>query len=475
MTDSPETLQLDNVPMTGYSAGIVQDGGNTYLEIYGELIIDWGMEGFGGPNYSVSTDSFSYTVSGRYGDIPETSSAGTPLYYTKDGIYFSKTLYFSGWKGNVFFTSGGSYSAGEKVLLSSSPSTYQGPTQGDPICYLAGSKVATPTGHKNIEDIHVGDCVKTYTQQHEVTEDQEVIWIGCSNVCVNKNLPDHRAGYPVRVLKDAFSENVPFKDLLVTPEHGIYLEGKFIPARMLVNNATIFFDKSIESYKYYHIETNKHSIIKVDGVFSETYLDTGNRRSFVSKENIIPFSSKNQSWEQDAAAPIGNERDFVEPIFHKLLERAKKLNVPVEQKHVNLTFDPSLHIVLRNGEKIFPSYEINGKFSFVLPENVSEISIVSKSSRPCDTVGPFLNQRNYLGVAIGDIFYFEDKSARKITQHLTTPNLPGWYNLEWEDTRWTRGNATLSLGERTPDSQGLLIIQVKAAGPYIEQNYKKFA
>ncbi|GBQ60811.1 hypothetical protein [Acidomonas methanolica] len=39
--------------------------------------------------------------------------------------------------------------------------------------------------------------------------------------------------------------------------------------------------------------------------------------------------------------------------------------------------------------------------------------------------------------------------------------------LEWEDTRWTSGDALLPLGTRQPDSVAILTIQIKAGGPYL--------
>ncbi|WP_035367102.1 Hint domain-containing protein, partial [Acetobacter pasteurianus] len=68
--------------------------------------------------------------------------------------------------------------------------------------------------------------------------------------------------------------------MLITAEHCLFFEGKFVPVRMLVNGVSIFYDKSITSYDYYHVETDQHSVITADGMLTESYLDTGNRRAF---------------------------------------------------------------------------------------------------------------------------------------------------------------------------------------------------
>ncbi|OAZ70812.1 hypothetical protein SRCM100623_02163 [Acetobacter pasteurianus] len=71
------------------------------------------------------------------------------------------------------------------------------------------------------------------------------------------------------MLKDAIADGVPYKDMLITAEHCLFFEGKFVPVRMLVNGVSIFYDKSITSYDYYHVETDQHSVITADGMLTE--------------------------------------------------------------------------------------------------------------------------------------------------------------------------------------------------------------
>lgn len=475
MSNSQDTISLDNVPMQGYVAEInVDSSGAIVATIFYQYRVNGGFLGDQSGPFLVSTGSYMYNINGRFPSTNNIGYAGIPLYYSNDGIYFSGEVTnppgtsMGFYNQHIFFTTG-YYNYGQKVVLSESSSAYHGPTQGDPICYLAGSKVETLHGLKNIEDIEIGEKILTYNKEGKVLREEKIIWCGYNTVFVKKNFPDDRAGYPVRILKDAISKNIPFKDFLVTPEHGIFLKGKFVPARMLVNGASMFFDKSIEKYSYYHIETERHAIIKVDGVFSETYLDTGNRKSFYSKGNITPFLLKNKTWQDDGAAPIGNERDFVEPIFHQLAVRAREMKLSKRENEIKTNNYPNIHLKLEDGTVIFPKYEINGYYSFVIPPKISTVYIVSKVSRPSDVIGPFVNQRNYLGIAIGDIYFFEGKKTNKLTQHVMSQHLAGWYNLEWNDTRWTRGKARLDLGARDTTTLGLLCLQVKAAGPYVDE------
>lgn len=341
-------------------------------------------------------------------------------------------------------------------------------------CYLSGVQIQTEAGLKNIEDISPGDNVITWLSNLVDSQPRQVIWCGHGNVVVNENLPDDMAGWPVRICKNAITDNVPCKDMLVTGEHGLFLNGKFVPARMLVNGMSIIFDKSIKEYTYYHIETQHHAIIKADGMWSETYLDVGgNRLGFELGENVIPLN-RNLRWEENGAALIAYERDFVEPLFRSLAKRAIDLGYKEIAISPELTNEHNLHLLTNNGERIEPSKEWNGHISFVIPAGITDVTIMSRRSRPSDVIGPFENQRNTLGVAIGNIYLFDQYGHKLITEHLTKQDLHGWYNLEWEDTRWTRGKAYLPLGERDASRSALLILHVKAAGPYLVKSFSQY-
>ena len=107
---------------------------------------------------------------------------------------------------------------------------------------------------------------------------QPVIWIGSHSVAVSKNADAD--AYPVRIHADAFAAGAPGRDLLVTAEHCIHVDGKLIPVRMLVNERSIVVDRSITRFAYFHVELAKHSILVAEGLETESYLDTGNRTNF---------------------------------------------------------------------------------------------------------------------------------------------------------------------------------------------------
>ncbi|GCD60847.1 hypothetical protein NBRC3280_3419 [Acetobacter pasteurianus NBRC 3280] len=146
--------------------------------------------------------------------------------------------------------------------------------------------IRTCAGEVAIENIQIGDEIITFDGHSGGQTVRPVVWVGKAHAIVRPGLPDDEAGYPVRVIKDAIADGVPYKDMLITSEHCLFFEGRFVPVRMLVNGSTIFYDKSITFYDYYHVETDQHSVIIADGMLTESYLDTGNRRAFRQKSKV---------------------------------------------------------------------------------------------------------------------------------------------------------------------------------------------
>ena len=357
---------------------------------------------------------------------------------------------------------------GSNLYISASPTdTINGHQYNDAtiVCFLPGSLITTPSGTRAIEDLSVDDEIIAYIDG--TTAPRRVTWAGQAHCTVRPGLPDDQAGYPVRILKDAIADGVPFKDMLITAEHCLFFDGKFVPARMLVNGRSIFFDKSITSYDYYHIETEDHSVIMADGMLTESYLDTGNRRSFSQKGNVLSIGgSRNLTWD-DAAAPLGVSREFAEPLFRQAEARAITTGITQKDAAPELTEEANLHLITDTGASIRPAREHNGRVVFMIPTGVQSVRIASNASRPSDVIGPFVDDRRYFGVAVGEITMFEAGRNHAITAHLTDKNLDGWNTLEWEDTRWTSGHALLPLSDRHPNSVALLAIQIKKTGPYL--------
>ncbi|WP_231869301.1 Hint domain-containing protein, partial [Acetobacter malorum] len=96
-------------------------------------------------------------------------------------------------------------------------------------CFLAGTEISVCGSLQKVEDLAVGGQIDIFVDG--TAKQQTISWVGKSVRTVNSSFPDDEAGYPVRILKDAISDGVPFKDMLITAEHCLFFDGKFIPAR----------------------------------------------------------------------------------------------------------------------------------------------------------------------------------------------------------------------------------------------------
>ncbi len=341
-------------------------------------------------------------------------------------------------------------------------------------CFLAGSLIETPEGPRKIEDMQVGDAVCVYADGKK--EVSRVIWAGYASVQVNTALTQDEAGYPIRIVANALADNVPSTDLLITPEHCLFFNGKFVPARMLVNGGSIFYDTSITSYKYYHIETTEHSVIIANGVLTESYLDTGNRASFLQAGAVVSIGRRTaaKSWKHDAAAPLCVDRAFVEPLFHAINYRTNTISgCHTATTAVETTTNPDLHLVTQSGAIIHPMRRTTHQYSFMLPPNTQSVRIVSRASRPADVIGPFVDDRRYMGVAIADMHLLVADNTHNITLHLQSEKPAGWYATEPTGCVWTNGDALLPLdGYLTHGNMGMLSMTVQAGGPYLVEDHK---
>ncbi|MGD7069352.1 Hint domain-containing protein [Acetobacter sp. AAB5] len=340
------------------------------------------------------------------------------------------------------------------------------------VCFLSGSMIRTPEGDIAVENLVIGTEVVTFDWQNNKEITRPVVWIGKAQCSVRPDLPDDQAGYPVRVCENALAEGVPYKDMLITAEHCLFFNGKFVPVRMLVNGVSIFYDKSITSYDYYHVETDQHSVIIADGMLTESYLDTGNRHTFRQEGTVIRLRGAHHNWAEDAGAPLCTDRDFVEPLFRKL--EARNRNSESTSVSVELTYDPNLHLITENGTTLRPLRQEGQHYSFILPANTKSVRIVSRANRPTDVIGPFVNDRRLMGVAVGDVHFLSAKHQHKITSHLQAQKPEGWHDTNWTDCAWTNGNAVMPLeGDLSHCTIGILSINIRATGPFLVNHQHK--
>lgn len=144
-----------------------------------------------------------------------------------------------------------------------------------PVCFFKGTLIQTDRGELAVEDIQVGDKVVCLGGLREVR------WTGYRHDWAHR-IPEAKREefWPVLIKKGAISDNVPNRDLRVSPWHHLYIKEVLVRAKDLVNGSTICSDNSVKRISYYHIELDQFDVISAHGIFSESYADGGNRDYF---------------------------------------------------------------------------------------------------------------------------------------------------------------------------------------------------
>ncbi|OAJ66846.1 Hint domain-containing protein [Gluconobacter cerinus] len=363
--------------------------------------------------------------------------------------------------GITFYTTGGTYSLNVPGA-SSYGYTLSSDSNGGLIyttCFAEGTSITTPDGEATVETLVPGTQVMTPKGAMPVK------WLGYRSITVaDQRVPEEN--WLVRIREGALAYGVPSRDLLVTQEHCMVFEGKLVPARMLVNGASILIDRTINSYTYYHVELESHEAVWAENALTESYLDTGNRSQFDNHPVTAIFGGSKAGGSE--TLPLETSRAFVEPIHAAIAARAASAAPQPE-----LTTDPDLHLVTNFEQIIRPLRRANDRVTFMIPANVATVRLVSRTSRPSDTIGPFVDDRRDLGVLVGDVSLFASRQTISLTAHLSLSHLSGWHGLESSRYRWTDGDAALSLqsGNIVSREPSILSIQVVSGGPYLVEDH----
>jgi hypothetical protein len=151
------------------------------------------------------------------------------------------------------------------------------------VCFLAGTNIACPDGHRPIEDLAIGDVVLTADGGR-----RPIRFIG-RQTCATL-FADPLRTRPIRIAAGALGDGLPVRDLCVSPDHALLIDGVLVHAGALVNGTTVTRMTDLpERFTYYHVELEDHSLILAEGVPAETFVDNVTRRRF---DNYAEFEAR---------------------------------------------------------------------------------------------------------------------------------------------------------------------------------------
>ena len=147
-------------------------------------------------------------------------------------------------------------------------------------CLAEGTRLLTAHGDTAVERLHAGDRIRT-----AFGECRPVVWIGRRAVdCLHHPRP--ACVLPVRICADAFGIGRPNRDLLLSPEHAVFVDDVLIPIRLLANGVTIRQEPAGRII-YYHVELESHDVLLAEALAVESYRDSGNREAFANGGPVV--------------------------------------------------------------------------------------------------------------------------------------------------------------------------------------------
>ncbi len=141
-------------------------------------------------------------------------------------------------------------------------------------CFYPGTMLATADGEIAVEDVTIGTTLKTASGAV-----LPVRWVGWSEVAMR--FADPLLTLPIRIKAGALADGVPARDLLLSPDHAVFMDGVLVQAGALVNGVSILRETDVpESFRYYHVELATHELLLAEHCPAESFVDNIDRMNF---------------------------------------------------------------------------------------------------------------------------------------------------------------------------------------------------
>ena len=284
------------------------DGGDGADTLSGGAGNDW-------LNFGAGDDRFSYQTSDGFGNE------------TLDGGGGSDTLDLGvGWSSGPVATDWTNYQRADGTFIY---------TRGweTVVCFAEGTRIVTPNGEDAVENLRAGDMVLAMRDGQAGFE--ALRWVGFMDVAVPRNAAMAAKTAPILIKAGAIAPGMPARDLRVSPDHAMEVDGHLIPAKHLVNGSSIIQEVWCKRVRYFHLELEAHGLLLSEGTWSESYLDDGNRHAFNNTALTGLFldfeAGRSQGqYDQLACLPVLRQGLKLDEIHGRIALRAAELAQPAK-------------------------------------------------------------------------------------------------------------------------------------------------
>lgn len=195
-------------------------------------------------------------------------------------------------------------------------------------CFTKGTKIKTNRGNVLIEDLAVGDCVLTLDHGY-----QPIRWISSTTLdAIDLKLKPKLK--PIRIDVGALGDNIPREDLLVSPQHRVFVRSTdaqsmigarevLLPANKLLPLEGVNVEDDVKEVVYFHMLFDAHEIVFSNECLTESL--------YLGKE-FLKGMSRDVRNEIEALFPEVLEADF-DPTPARLIPQTGKLIKNIVRKH----------------------------------------------------------------------------------------------------------------------------------------------
>lgn len=355
--------------------------------------------------------------------------------------------------GTVALENAGGTVVGDIILANGTYGTHEFQVTADlnggvdlTVCFLEGTRLLGLHGDIAVEDMEPGDRLITNSGAM-----RPVRWVGKRMIDAERH-PRPETVWPIRIEAGAIDHGLPERTLYLSPDHALYLDGRLIPAKALVNGRSIVQEKR-RHIAYYHVELETHDILLAESLPVESYLETGNRNFFENGGGamVLHPNMAQAMREAKGCAPFAETGKEVAAIRARIMAR---LPAPARTSDCGLR-------AMAGGAALRVTCIDPLTYWIALPEEGADVVLASRSMVPAEQDAS-VEDRRRLGLDVGELAVESAGAIGAIA--LDDPALStGWHATEGTH-RWTDGLGVIPaslLGDATA-----LIVRLQALASY---------